>query len=163
MNQPSPAIVAQDAVRRLPRWALLLLCVAYVIPGYVGRDPWKNADIAAFGTMLELQAGGPWSDWLRPALMGVPTDTGALLPYWLGAWVLQLAPAWMAPEFAVRLPKDAAGVVDALVDKGVLAGVPGGRLWPGNKDMANVLIVAATETNTPADMDKFAAALSEVL
>ena len=104
MNQPSPAIVAQDAVRRLPRWALLLLCVAYVIPGYVGRDPWKNADIAAFGTMLELQAGGPWSDWLRPALMGVPTDTGALLPYWLGAWVLQLAPAWMAPEFAVRLP-----------------------------------------------------------
>jgi glycine dehydrogenase subunit 1 len=66
-------------------------------------------------------------------------------------------------EFAVRLPKDAAGVVDALVDKGVLAGVPGGRLWPGNKDMANVLIVAATETNTPADMDRFAAALAEVL
>jgi glycine dehydrogenase subunit 1 len=54
-------------------------------------------------------------------------------------------------------------VVDALVDKGVLAGVPGGRLWPGNTDMANVLIVAATETNTPADMDRFAAALSEVL
>jgi glycine dehydrogenase subunit 1 len=66
-------------------------------------------------------------------------------------------------EFAIRLPKDAASVVDALVDKGVLAGVPGGRLWPGNKDMANVLIVAATETNTPADMDRFAAALAEVL
>jgi glycine cleavage system protein P-like pyridoxal-binding family len=29
--------------------------------------------------------------------------------------------------------------------------------------MANVLIVAATETNTPADMDRFAAALAEVL
>ena len=66
-------------------------------------------------------------------------------------------------EFAIRLPKDAAGVVDALVDKGVLAGVPGGRLWPGNADMANVLIVAATETNTPADMEKFAAALAATL
>jgi len=66
-------------------------------------------------------------------------------------------------EFALRLPKDAAGVVDALVDRGVLAGVPGGRLWPGNADMANVLIVAATETNTPADMDRFAAALAEVI
>ena len=31
MNQPNPAIVAQDAVRRLPRWALLLLCVFTVV------------------------------------------------------------------------------------------------------------------------------------
>jgi glycine dehydrogenase subunit 1 len=66
-------------------------------------------------------------------------------------------------EFAVRLPRDASAVVDALVDRGVLAGVPGARLWPGNKDMANVLIVAATETNTIDDMDRFAAALAEVL
>ena len=41
-------------MRRLPRWALWLLCVAYVVPGYVGRDPWKNADVAAFGVMLDL-------------------------------------------------------------------------------------------------------------
>jgi glycine dehydrogenase subunit 1 len=66
-------------------------------------------------------------------------------------------------EFALRLPRDASQVVDALVDKGVLAGVPGGRLWPGDKTMANVLIVAATETNTIAEMDRFAAALAEVL
>ena len=66
-------------------------------------------------------------------------------------------------EFAVRLPRDAGAVVDSLVDRGVLAGVPGARLWPGNKDMANVLIVAATETNTIDDMDRFAAALAEVL
>ena len=102
--KPSPAIVTQDAARRLPRWALLLLCVAYVVPGYVGRDPWKNADIAAFGTMLELAASPDWSGWLHPTLMGTPTDTSALLPYWLGAWAMQLAPAWMAPDSAVRIP-----------------------------------------------------------
>lgn len=104
MNQPNPAIVAQDAVRRLPRWALLLLCVAYVVPGYVGRAPWKNADIAAFGYMLELAASSERALWLQPTLMGQPAESGALLPYWLGAWAIQLVPSWVPSDFAVRLP-----------------------------------------------------------
>lgn len=91
-------------MRRLPRWALLLLCLAYVIPGYVGRAPWKNADIAAFGYMLELAGTAPGHTWLTPTLMGQPADTSALLPYWLGAWAMQWAPAWLAPELAVRIP-----------------------------------------------------------
>ena len=52
-RNPNPTIVTQDAARSLPRWTLLLLCLAYVVPGYVGREPWKNADIAAFGVMQE--------------------------------------------------------------------------------------------------------------
>ena len=104
MNQTSPALVAQDAVRRLPRWALWLLCAAYVIPGYVGRDPWKNADVAAFGVMLDLAGDPSWSTWLHPGMMGIPADISALLPYWIGAWVLQWVPAWVAPDFAVRVP-----------------------------------------------------------
>ncbi|MFN8758046.1 MAG: aminomethyl-transferring glycine dehydrogenase subunit GcvPA, partial [Tagaea sp.] len=66
-------------------------------------------------------------------------------------------------EFALELPRDAAEVVDKLADKGVLAGVPGGRLWPDDPSMARTLIVAATETNTLADIDLFAAKLAEVL
>ncbi|MBY4596197.1 hypothetical protein [Ottowia caeni] len=104
MSQPSPALVTQDAVRRLPRWALLLVCVAYVLPGYFGRVPWKNADIASFGYMLELLDSSHWGSWLKPTLMGLPADTSALLPYWLGAWAMQLSPAWIAPDFAARIP-----------------------------------------------------------
>ncbi len=89
-------------MRRLPRLALLLLCVAYVLPGFLGRDPWKNADVTAFGYMLEL-AGGQ-SSWLLPQLAGLPVETDSLLPYWLGAWAIQLAPVWVAPDFAVRVP-----------------------------------------------------------
>ena len=105
MNRPSPAIVSQDAVRRLPRWALLLLCVAYVIPGYVGRAPWKNADLASFGYMLALRDAGDGQAWLHPTLMGVAPDSPALLPYWLGAWAMRwLQPLGLAPDVAVRLP-----------------------------------------------------------
>ncbi|HNN34997.1 MAG TPA: hypothetical protein PKH18_13325, partial [Ottowia sp.] len=105
MNRPSPAIVTQDAVRRLPRWALLLLCVAYVIPGYVGRAPWKNADLASFGYMLALRDAGDGQAWLHPTLMGVAPDSPALLPYWLGAWAMRwLQPLGLAPDVAVRLP-----------------------------------------------------------
>ena len=102
MNQPSPAIVAQGAVRRLPRLALLLFCLAYLLPGFIGREPWRSADITAFGYMRVL-AGGQ-ADWFAPLLMGMAPDVDALLPYWLGAWALQLAPAWIAPDLAARLP-----------------------------------------------------------
>lgn len=66
-------------------------------------------------------------------------------------------------EFAIELPRDAGEIVDALADKGVLAGVPGSRLWPGDASMAKTLIVAVTETNTVEDMDLFATKLAEVL
>jgi glycine dehydrogenase subunit 1 len=65
-------------------------------------------------------------------------------------------------EFAVRLPKDATTVVDALAAKGVLAGVPYGRLAPG-AGMDDVLLVAATEITTDADIAALKTALAEVL
>jgi glycine dehydrogenase subunit 1 len=65
-------------------------------------------------------------------------------------------------EFTLRLPGDAAKVIDALADKGVLGGVPASRLYPG-KGHDDLLLVAATETNTPEDFDAFEAALKEVL
>ena len=102
MNQPTPAIVAQGAVKRLPRIALWLFCLAYVLPGFVGREPWKSADMTAFGYMLELAHTG--TGWLAPQLMGLPPNVDALLPYWLGAWAIGLVPAWVSPAFAARLP-----------------------------------------------------------
>ncbi|KZT17101.1 hypothetical protein A1D30_06410 [Acidovorax sp. GW101-3H11] len=102
MTPPTPAIVTQNAVSPLPRWALLLLCIAYVVPGFVGRDPWKNADVTAFGYMLELAQGR--TPWLAPLLGSMPPETEGLLPYWLGAWAMQIAPSWLSAEMAVRIP-----------------------------------------------------------
>ncbi len=66
-------------------------------------------------------------------------------------------------EFTVVLRRDARDVVRALADRQVLGGVSLGRLYPGAPDLANGLLVTATETTTDADIAAFAKALTEVL
>jgi len=66
-------------------------------------------------------------------------------------------------EIAVRLPRPAAEVVDALAEWQILAGVPVSRLIPDAPDLANLLLVAATECTTDADVDALVGALEEVL
>jgi 4-amino-4-deoxy-L-arabinose transferase-like glycosyltransferase len=101
LNHPSPAIIAQSAVRRLPRFALLLFCVAYVLPGFFGRAPWKNEDIAGFGVMRELASST--AHWLKPQLLGQASGFDALLPYWLGAIAIKVF-SFLDPATAVRVP-----------------------------------------------------------
>jgi hypothetical protein len=101
LTQPTPALVTQRAAARLPRWALLLLCAAYLLPGLLGRDPWRNADLTAYGYMLGLAEGR--MSWWGPSLGGLPAET-ALLPHWLGAWCIQGLGSWMDPALAARLP-----------------------------------------------------------
>ena len=99
---PTPAIVTEAGVKRLPRWALLLLCVAYVLPGFIGREPWKSTDMAAFGLMRELALGQ--TSWWFPTLLGMAPELPALLPYWIGALAIKVAPAWIPIDFAARIP-----------------------------------------------------------
>jgi glycine dehydrogenase subunit 1 len=66
-------------------------------------------------------------------------------------------------EFAVRLPKPAVAVVEALAERKILGGVPAARLYPGNAALDNVLLLAVTETNSEDDMTALLAALKEVL
>ncbi len=101
MNRPNPALVTLSGARRLPRVPLLLLCAAYVLPGVLGRDPWRGADGAAFGQMVALAEGR--TAWWAPALGGVVTDT-ALLPQWLGAAFIMLLSPTVEPALAARLP-----------------------------------------------------------
>ncbi len=98
---PKPALVTQRGARRLPRVPLLLLCAAYVIPGLLGRDPWRNADLTAFGQMAALAEGR--APWLAPTLGGVQADM-ALLPHWLGAAFIAATSGFLDPAVAARVP-----------------------------------------------------------
>ena len=78
-------------------------------------------------------------------------------------------------EFAVRLPLPAKDLVDALVPRGFLAGVPlswvagfmsdagaGGATAPG-AGLDDVLLLAVTEKRTKAEIDAFVDAVAEVI
>jgi glycine dehydrogenase subunit 1 len=60
-------------------------------------------------------------------------------------------------EFTIVVPRPAAHVRDAMIDRGFLAGVP--APWAGD----GALIVAVTERRTRGEIDAFAAAMTEVL
>jgi hypothetical protein len=85
---------------------LLLLCAAYVLAGFIGREPWKSADMMAFGYMQELARGTSlsMSDWLQPKLLGLPPEVDGPLPYWLGAWAIQATSGWLVADLAARIP-----------------------------------------------------------
>ena len=74
MNSPNPALVTQRAAQPIPRLALLMFCAAYVLPGLFGRDPWKSADISAFGYMMN---EAPSQYGSNAASAGRPPTVGA--------------------------------------------------------------------------------------
>ena len=61
-------------------------------------------------------------------------------------------------EIAIRVPTDAASLVETLAGQGILAGVPLSRLSPKG-GMDDVLLVCATETTTSSDIATLVAAL----
>jgi glycine dehydrogenase subunit 1 len=66
-------------------------------------------------------------------------------------------------EFTLRLSQGARPVVRTLAERRILAGVSLGRLYPGEDELENGLVVAVTETTTEEDVEMLASALEEVL
>lgn len=63
-------------------------------------------------------------------------------------------------EFVLELPRDASEVQEALLDMGILAGLPLGPIKP---ELSNCLLIAVTETRTRREIDQYAERLVEVL
>ena len=66
-------------------------------------------------------------------------------------------------EFTLKLGKPAAEVVEALAARRILGGVPVSRFYPKAPALADLMLVAASEMNTEAEIAALAAALEEVL
>ncbi|MFN7087650.1 MAG: ArnT family glycosyltransferase [Burkholderiales bacterium] len=53
-----------------PRTVLVaLLCLAWILPGLIGHDPWKPDEAYSFGLVYEILQGG---SWIVPTLAGEP-------------------------------------------------------------------------------------------
>ncbi len=97
MNAPSPSLVSRSAASRLPRWVLWGFVLAYILPGFLGREPWKDHDAVAFGVMHDMAMG--LTSWWDPLLLGLPIEHTGWLHHWLGAVFIGLWPEqaqWMA-------------------------------------------------------------------
>jgi glycine dehydrogenase subunit 1 len=66
-------------------------------------------------------------------------------------------------EFTLALPQPAAPAVEALARQGILGGIPLSRFHPGRADVANLLLVAATELTSDDDIDRLVQGLREGL
>jgi 4-amino-4-deoxy-L-arabinose transferase-like glycosyltransferase len=88
-----PFFVTTLQAARMPRWLLLALCVLYVVPGLIGRDPWRAEDAAGFGIAFTMAHGDRgWWDWLIPNVAGQVIVEEGPLPFWLGALAMRLLP-----------------------------------------------------------------------
>ena len=102
-----PFIVTALEAGKLPRWGLYLLCLLYVLPGFIGRDPWRTDDAAGFGISLSM-ARGDLADWLMPNIAGEAIPAQGPLPHWIAgafAWLGQpwTPDGWFTEHAMVRL------------------------------------------------------------
>ena len=100
-HRTNPAVVTPAAAQRLPRVALILLGVLYILPGLIGREPWKPYDGLNLSLMIDLANG--MSDWLNLSHTGLPVLEQGWLPYWLGAAFIWALP-FLEPAVASRIP-----------------------------------------------------------
>ena len=96
-----PVRLSAAATLALPRWALFALGLMYILPGLIGRDPWKE-DAGTFGIMLTMAHGG-LADWLAPNIAGLPVADSAPLAFWLGAIGIKLFGALLGDVMGARV------------------------------------------------------------
>jgi len=97
-----PVRLPASATLMLPRWGLILLCLMYILPGLIGRDPWKYDDAASFGVMWTMAHGG-LSDWLWPNIVGEPMAQEGPFAFWLGAICIKLFGWILGDALAARI------------------------------------------------------------
>ena len=96
-----PVRLPAAATLALPRWALFALGLLYILPGLIGRDPWKS-DAGSFGIMWTM-AHGSLNDWLYPNIAGMASVEEGPLAFWLGAACIKLFGWLLGDVMAARV------------------------------------------------------------
>ncbi|HEY8024183.1 MAG TPA: glycosyltransferase [Burkholderiaceae bacterium] len=97
-----PVRLPASATHALPRWALIALCLLYILPGLIARDPWKNVDAASFGIEWTM-AHGSLDDWLWPHIANLTMPDEGPLAFWLGALCIRLFGWLLGDPMAARI------------------------------------------------------------
>lgn len=98
--RPTPVDLSRSAVSSLPRWALLALLTAFIVPGFWGHAIWTNDMGQAFGEIWTMLQGG---SWLLPQAAGADALEHGPLPAWIGAFFVHCFGSLVAPTTAARM------------------------------------------------------------
>ena len=80
---PIASRIAFDGTRTpLKTTLFVLVCVAWILPGLVGHDPWKTDEAVVFGIVVEMLRSG---DWTVLRIAGEPYFEKAPLYLWTAA------------------------------------------------------------------------------
>jgi 4-amino-4-deoxy-L-arabinose transferase-like glycosyltransferase len=112
MLSMKPVRLPAAATLALSRWAIFGLGLLYILPGLIGRDPWKD-DAASFGIMWTM-AHGTLNDWLLPNIAGLPAADEGPLAFWLGALGIKLFGWLLGDVMAARVSTIGIFVIGAL-------------------------------------------------
>lgn len=89
-SKPKPALLAQSAVGRIPRWLLWSLSIVYALAGFVGRVPWQGHDIESLGVMQFMATNGFGLQEAATGYAGNAMQPFTAAPYWLGALAIHV-------------------------------------------------------------------------
>ena len=85
---------------RIPLWLLLIIFLAYALPGAIGHAPWRGDDVLNIATTASMLHSG---NWLVPHVAGDPVLNAPLVHHWLGA-IFGTLLGWLLPlHDAIRL------------------------------------------------------------
>ncbi len=83
MNWGLTPTIAYDGTRTpLKTTLFIVMCLAWVLPGLVGHDPWKYDEAVVFGAVTEMLRN---RDWLAFSIAGEPYFDRAPLFFWVAA------------------------------------------------------------------------------
>lgn len=131
MNRLTEAF-ANMSDRAKTRW-VAMLCLAWIIPGLIGHQPWKPDEAYGFGIVYQIFKSG---EWVVPTLAGEPFMEKPPLYFVLAALSAKLLSPLFAIHDAARLTS---GVFMALTF--TFTGLAGRELWGHNQGRISVLLM----------------------
>ncbi len=133
MSSPSPAPAAPGI--RFPLTIFLLLVAAFLLPGLIGHEPWKQDETYIFSIVHHMMQSG---DWVVPHASGEPFMEKPPLYYWVAALLARGCSPWLPLHDGARL---ATGLFMATTF--LFVGLTARRWWGEGHGRAAVLALMA--------------------
>lgn len=96
----SQPIVFDGANTPVKAALFVLVCLAWLLPGLVGRDPWKPDEAASFGVIHSMLQG---EGWIIPSIVGSPHLEYPPFSAWVASLFATVLSPWLPLHDGARL------------------------------------------------------------